>query len=92
MAVRLRPSVFWRSFDALPLRVGLRSMWIGQLLKARLLLDVLTSFVYAKASSKAALLLPLAFVLLSRLNWLLLSMRLSMHGLLVGGDCDCRAT
>jgi len=58
----------------------------GQLLEDRFLLVVLTSFVHAEASSRAALLFPLGFALLSRLNWLLLSMRLSVPGLLVGGD------
>ena len=75
MAIRLRPHTFWRSFSALSFRVGLRLTRMGQLLEARVLLVMLTSFVHAEASSKATLLFSLSFGLLSRLSWLLMSTR-----------------
>ena len=40
---RLRLRAFWRSFGTLPLRVGLRSTQVGQLLETRILLVVLAS-------------------------------------------------
>ena len=64
----------------------------GQLLEARVLLVVLMSFVHAETSSNTTLLFSLAFALLSRLSWLLLSTRLSMPCLFVGGSCGWRAT
>ena len=65
---------------------------MGQLLEARVLLVVLVSFVHVEALSKAALLFPLVFTLLSRMSWLILSTELSMSGLLAEGYCDWRVT
>ena len=66
---------------------------MGQLLEVQVLLVVLASFVHAEASSMAALFFfSLVAALVSRLSCLLLSTRLSMPDLLVGGSCGWRVT
>jgi len=70
----------------------LKSTWMGQIFGGLGLTSCVNVIRTCRAFVNGYFAIPLVFCLLSRLSWLLMSMGLSMPGVLVGGGCGWRAT